>query len=81
MKELHLRIVSPERTVFEGQVAQVTLPGEAGRFQVLFNHAALISSLTEGDIRFTVGSESRTVRIAGGFVEVNDNETSVCAEL
>lgn len=88
MKELHLTIVTPEQTMFDGPVTQVTLPGEAGRFQVLPRHAALISSLvagdmryTAGDMRYTAGGELRSLRLKGGFVEVNDNNVLVCAEL
>ena len=48
MKEMHLVIVSPERMLFDGKVSQVTLPGELGEFQVLVNHAPIISSLVAG---------------------------------
>ena len=50
MKEMHLVIVSPERMLFDGKVSQVTLPGEMGEFQVLTNHAPIISSLVAGKI-------------------------------
>ena len=53
MKELHLVIVSPERIVFDGTISSIQLPGEAGRFQVLHNHAPLISTLVEGDVKYT----------------------------
>ena len=48
MKELHLVIASPEQTVFDGKVDMAVLPGELGEFQVLVNHAPLISSLMAG---------------------------------
>lgn len=44
-KNLHLVIISPERTLFDGPVNWVELPGELGKFQVLVNHAPIISSL------------------------------------
>ena len=44
-KEFHLVIVSPERTLYEGEVRAVILPGELGKFEVLKDHAPLISSL------------------------------------
>ena len=83
---LHLVVVSPERTLFDGIVKSVELPGEKGRFQVLFNHAAIISSLLPGNIAYdTVEAKSQTntqtISIAGGFVEVKDNLVSVCVEL
>ena len=78
---MRLTIVSPERTIFEGKVTQVTLPGEYSRFQVLHNHAAIISSLVAGEVRYGIGTDTHSLMIAGGFVEVKDNEISVCAEL
>ena len=86
-KELHLVVVTPERTLFDGVVESVELPGEMGRFQVLVNHAAIISSLSKGDLVLEVtGSGSgvkrdiQTISIEGGFVEVKDNLVSVCVE-
>ena len=81
MKELHLVIASPERTVFDGKVDMVELPAEMGEFQVLVNHSPLISSLAVGEVRYVAGKESQSVAVKGGFVEVRDNQVSVCAEL
>ena len=81
MKELHLTIVSPERTVFDGNVTQVTFPGKQGRFEVLPGHAPLISILDSGDIGYSVGTEAQTLTVKGGFVEVGRKEVSVCVEL
>lgn len=47
-----LEILSPERTLFSGEVESVTLPGTLGEFTVLRHHAPLISSLTAGEVRF-----------------------------
>ena len=49
-KNLYLVIISPERTLFDGPVNWVELPGELGKFQVLVNHAPIISSLKEGEV-------------------------------
>ena len=81
MKELHLVIASPERTIYDGKVDMAVLPGELGEFQVLVNHAPLISSLMAGEVRYTAGKESQSLQSKGGFVEVRDNQISVCAEL
>ena len=80
-KELHLTVVSPERTVYDGKVLSVTLPGELGSFQVLPGHAPLISSLVAGEMKYTAGKETQVLQIAGGFVEVRDNSVSACVEL
>ena len=85
-KNLHLTIVSPEHTLFDGLVNWVELPGEMGRFQVLFNHAPLISSLQKGNVVFETTAQSnakqetQTLSIAGGFAEVKDHSISVCVE-
>lgn len=81
MKEMHLVIVSPERVIFDGKVSQVTLPGELGSFQVLVNHAPLLSSLVAGEVEYSVAAGTETLHIAGGFVDVNNNQVSVCVEI
>lgn len=81
MKELHLVIVSPEQTLFDGMVDTVVLPGKFGSFQVLRDHAPLISSLEKGEVRYVTGKETQVLQIAEGFVEIKDNQISVCAEL
>ena len=47
---LKLKIVSPERVVFSGEVERVTVPGTAGEFEMLVNHAPIISSLEHGAV-------------------------------
>lgn len=47
-----LEILSPEKTLFSGEVQRVTLPGAAGEFTVLPHHAPIISSLTAGRVRY-----------------------------
>ena len=78
---LSLVILTPEKEFFRGDVASVTLPGTKGRFQVLPNHAPLISSLQEGDVVYVVGSEEQTLHVRNGFVEVNGENVNVCVEL
>ena len=62
-KELHLTVVSPERTVYDGKVLSVTLPGEVGSFQILPGHAPLISSLGAGELKYPVGQEHKACRL------------------
>lgn len=80
MNDIHLTIVSPERLIFDGNVSQVTLPGEIGEFQVLANHAPLISSLVAGDVKYTF-TKTVALKISSGFVDINRNQVSVCVEL
>ena len=73
-------IVSPEKTLYEGEAEGVKLPGVKGRFEVLNGHAPIISTLTAGTVE-GVGTSSCTFHVKGGFVEVAQNEVSVCVEL
>jgi F-type H+-transporting ATPase subunit epsilon len=79
---LKLKIVSPERVEFEGEVERVLVPGTVGQFEILTNHAPIISSLEKGVVRYALASgERRTLDIIGGFVEVQKNVVSLCVEL
>ena len=74
-----LKIISAEKIEFEGTVTSVTLPGALGLFQVLNNHAALISSLVPGTMTFvTAEGQSQTRDIYGGVADIKDNVVSVC---
>lgn len=73
-----LKIISAEQVEFEGEVDQVTLPGTLGSFQILNNHAALISSLVAGTMSFVVGDNTEEREIKGGIADVKDNVVSVC---
>lgn len=73
-----LDILTPEEVLFSGEVTSVRLPGEAGTFEVLNNHAPLISTLVAGPIRIKSGAGAdQEIIITGGFVEVLDNKVSV----
>ena len=78
---IQLHIVSPERTLVETTVSNVTLPGTLGPFMVLKNHAPIISSLEKGDIVYVSGGKESRLSIAEGFVEVRDNKVDVCVEV
>ena len=79
-KNLHLVIVSPEKTLFKGEVTDVTLPGSQGIFMVLPKHAPLISSLEKGTLTYTPAEGEHSLDTTGAFVEVTKNEGSVCVE-
>ena len=78
---LKLRIIAPDRLVFEGEVESVTLPGTVGSFTVLNNHAPIITSLEKGRIAYNDKNGSSEVAVKSGFAEVKDNILSVCVEL
>lgn len=75
-----LDILSPVKTYHVEEVESVTLPGTMGSFQVLKNHAPLISSLRRGDITFFAQGHLKSMVIEEGFVEVSDNRITVCID-
>lgn len=76
-----LTVLTPEKTLLEAGVSKVSLPGSKGRFMVLKDHAPIISSLSEGDLVYTSDNVEGRVAIRVGFVEVNRNRITVCAEV
>ena len=78
---LTLRIVSPERIVFTGEVDSVLVPGTVGPFEILNNHAPIISTLVEGKVAYSVKGDTKELHIGGGFVEVKKNLVSLCVEI
>lgn len=78
---IKLHILSPEGPLVRAQVELVTLPGVAGPFTVLKDHAALITALEKGSIRYVEGGEEKFLPIREGFVEVGNNTVKVCVEV
>lgn len=78
---ISLVILTPEKMLLEKQVSSVSLPGTKGRFMVLKDHAPLISSLEEGEVRYDSSEGGDSLYVRSGFVEVIRNKVTVCAEL
>jgi len=77
---MHLEIITPDQKVFEGEVSEASFPGADGSFQVLKNHAAIISALVKGAVSYTTTEGQKSLIVDGGVVEVNDNKIIVLAE-
>lgn len=78
---MHLEILTPEKKVFEGDVTIATFPGADGSFQIMDNHAPLISLLKEGVVEYKSSKEtSKNVTITGGVVEVINNKIILLAD-
>ncbi|HZH54885.1 MAG TPA: ATP synthase F1 subunit epsilon [Sphingobacteriaceae bacterium] len=75
-----LKIITPDKSVMDGEVTSVTVPGTAGSFEVLVNHAPIVSSLDEGNVIIRTGNNEEVIRITGGVVEVINNQVTVLAE-
>lgn len=78
---LQLRIVSPEKVEYNGAVESVLVPGTAGQFEILNDHAPIISTLQKGTVEYATKEEKVSLNIRGGFVEVQKNVVSLCVEL
>jgi len=77
----HLSILTPEKSVFEGQVEYIQVPGIAGYLGVLAHHAALVTGLAQGTLTVRVASgETQRWEVTGGFFEVSNNRATVLAD-
>ena len=92
---MKLEIITPEASLFKGEANSVTLPGLDGVFQVLNNHAPIISSLKGGEVIFDLDGNAAeaemsdklvqsgskvSVTIKGGVAELNNNRLIILAE-
>ena len=69
-----LEIISPEKTLYSGEVKRVRMPGSKGLFEILYNHATLIATLVPGTIRVVDENDRKyTFPVTGGVVENRDN--------
>lgn len=78
---LNLEIVTPEKKVLSEAVDAVTIPTASGEIGILQNHAPLISSLRSGILSYTRGGAVERMVVAGGFVEVSQNNVSILADV
>lgn len=80
---LTLKIVTPERVEYDGPAVSVLVPGTMGSFEILRDHAPIISSLQAGLVEYAVPGEAakRQLAVTGGFVEVQKNQVSLCVEV
>lgn len=78
---LKLKIVSPEKIEYDGNVESVLVPGTLGQFEILDNHAPIISSLSKGIVEYKTADGKHRVEIGAGFVSVKQNVVNVCVEL
>ena len=75
---MNLTILSPEKEIFSGDVKSVKVPGSAGQFEMLDNHAPIVSSFEAGEVRvIKANGEKLTFIVDGGFVEMLNNDVSL----
>ena len=78
---LELKIVSPEKVEYEGQVDRVVVPGTVGQFEILVNHAPIISTLEKGRVIYHDSEGTHELDVSMGLVEVQKNKVNICVEL
>ena len=78
---LQLKIVSPEKVEYDGAAERILVPGTMGQFEILNDHAPIISTLQKGTVEYVNKEGKTSLEIQGGFVEVQKNHVSLCVEL
>ncbi len=78
---MFLEIISPDKLIYSGIVKRVRLPGSKGLFEILNNHAPIISTLDKGTIRIMDANDKKiTFKVEGGIVENKANKIIVLVE-
>ena len=77
---LRVVVISPERTLFEGDADSVVAPAWDGELGILRGHAPLMALLGTGDLRVRRGGDTEHFRVSGGFLQVVDNVVTVLSE-
>lgn len=77
---MNLEIITPDTTIYEGEAELVQLPGIDGSFEILNNHAPLISALKQGKIKIKKDGKEEFFEINGGVIEVLENKVLILAE-
>jgi F-type H+-transporting ATPase subunit epsilon len=79
-QKINFKIVTPEKTVFEAEILQATLPVTDGEVTILPNHRAYIASLKAGEICVKRSEGDVCLAVSGGFIEFNQNNLVVLAD-
>lgn len=78
---MKVKITKPDSTVFEGEAKLLQLPGTGGLFEILQNHAPIISALTKGTLRVVTDSdETKLFEIRGGVVKSQKNDILILVQ-
>jgi F-type H+-transporting ATPase subunit epsilon len=77
---LHVSVITPEATIYEGEADQVVAPAHNGSLGILRGHAPLMALLGTGTLRIERGGKSTSYTVSGGFLQVVDNTVTVLSE-
>lgn len=75
---MYLEVITPEEVLFKGQVSSVKLPGKDGLFQILKDHAPIISSLAAGTVSIRVADDTRTLDHLSSQVILDTSDDKLC---
>ena len=79
---MELEIITPEKKIYEGDVRLVKVPGTKGSFEILHNHAPLISTLERGTIKIiSEDDKDEFFEVTGGIIEVQRNKIIILADI
>ena len=78
---MHISVLTPDKEIFDGQITSVKVPGVSGQFEVLNNHAPIVSALGEGQVRLIQeNGEKISFGIEKGFIEVLKNKVALLVQ-
>ena len=77
---LRVSVISPERTLFDGEVDALTAPAFDGEVGILTSHAPMMTLLGKGSLRLGAASSERRFNIEGGFLQVIENHVRIVTE-
>jgi F-type H+-transporting ATPase subunit epsilon len=78
---MNITVLTPDKEIFRGEISSVKVPGTGGGFQILNNHAPVVSSLATGKVAITKADGGKLdFSIEKGFIEVLKNEVSLLVQ-
>jgi F-type H+-transporting ATPase subunit epsilon len=78
---MKIEIITPDKKIYEGEIKSVRVPGKKGSFQVLKDHAPIISTLDSGLVRMIDEADNEVIyEIGGGIIEVKANKVILLAD-
>ena len=80
LNKMHLDIITPDKKIYSGEVSSVSVPGSVGRFEMLKDHAPIISTLINGTVKIKDKEGFKSFEVKGGVVENLKNKIVILAE-
>ena len=77
---LSFEIITPEKTIYKDEVDEIIVPTTKGEIAILPSHINLLTQVSAGELIIKKGSDTHTIAVTGGFLEVNNNKISILAD-